>query len=269
MILQNAIKEFQYQSREILAQIFTNTWHDILQSENLEKIDAFLTNPKTKKRVSKIKKYNEGSFYFMNMDLAKAVGDNDIERTKKLINVGLDINLEPTLFANFLRNSKKLKEKEVLSMLDLLLENNLNIYKENYKKYEISPIHNVLESIALHKYFEHNRKIEYFSKEDDERFIKNSTYYLIFKILKDKINSVSLAEDENLVELALKTKSQIIIKDVLKLPYISYEYIQKGLQKVEDNEDVNMIDEFLVLIEKKRLESNISLSTTNKKQNKI
>lgn len=254
MEIKNTINEFQSQLHLIFGLNFTKIWKNVFKTNSSEQINAFLDSEKTKRRIKKLKHYNEDLYYFIHEQLEKAVLDNDINRTKKLIEVGLDVNINAHLFSHFIKNATRLKSKEILPMLSILVEGGLKIYHENYEKYHTSAIHNILEAIELYKYHNFDRQINYLSKSEDEKYMKINSLFSSLMILKEKIQTVNLHENENLVYLALKTKSQMVIKEIIDMPCITHEYIQKALEKIEDDESSKVLDEILVVSEKKLLE---------------
>jgi hypothetical protein len=264
MHINEFIDNLKYQVSEMRYQYFIKNWKEIFKNGSDIAIQDFLSNDKTKHNVKQLKHKHPNQFSFIHQELAKAIKDNNLDLTQQLINVGLDVN-SPTIFTHFLDNVRLFKKEKTLPMLDILLEGGLIIYNENYQRYQTSPIHNVLETIELFKYHSNNKKVEYLNEESDSAYFNENTLYCILKKFTSKMSKINQNENENLVYLALNTKSQTIIKEVMSLPCITYEYIQKGLDKIDDKiSHYAIVDEILAFSEKKLLEKNININDEKK-----
>lgn len=261
--------KFIHQIDNISVQMFLKTWKDTLKTNDIVKIEVFLNDSKTQDMVQKVKNYDESDFWFLHQNLRTYVSNNDLNMVKNLIHVGLDINLDLPMVLEFFQSINRHKKENVLVMMELLIEGGLNLYNSNYKPWGVSPIHNVLFDIQNDKYHHFNKSLPYLSEQDDNKFIQNHVLYDILKLIKKQISHISLNDEENLVSLAIETKSQAVMREIVSMPNMTYEYIQIGLKKANNSEAYPIIDSFWAEIEKNRLNNQMQGIENNSKKIKI
>lgn len=265
------LKQFFYNLTSIDS--FLKEFDRITKSNNDVEIESFLNEEKTHYFIEKIKhtSHHYHGLYFTLQNFIHKAKPNLI---KKAIDAGLDINYQsvPLFSAIFEAPDKSQIDKVGQVFLDCGFDiNQLTLHPKN----ALAPIHYVLKELSYldlrHKKMYYTginingkRRKPFYNEEDDKSLTKISPSYKLLHLLIKKGIDLHQPRQANVITFALDTRSKIVIKDMLSLKGITWEYIQTGLAESKEknifsNEVDELIEKHCIHLEKKQLEEKFSM----------